>query len=192
MLHQIIFNVTFYGILFKIDRDLAELTRTKRCPYCGGPLHRAFYERSPRGGPDRLPREYAIRLGLCCGHCRCRTLPPSSLFLGRKQHWGAIVLVVTMVRQKRPGGQAARKLMEKLNVSQPTLVRWMRYFQEEYPATGAWKKHRSRVGLQVSSNELPGSLVDYFIKIKKDNQGALAACLCFLACGRTSPGEQAC
>ncbi len=102
------------------------------------------------------------------------------------------MLVVTMFRQKRTEGHAARKLMEKLYVSYPTLVRWMRYFQQEYPATDAWKQYHSRVGLAVRSEELPGSLIDYFIKIEKDNQCALVACLCFIACGRTSPKEQAC
>lgn len=129
---------------------------------------------------------------MCCGDCRRRTLPPSSLFLGRKQHWAAIVLVVTMLRQKRTEGYTGRRLMAMFYVSHATLVRWTRYFQEEYPAAGAWKKYRSRVGLQVSGNELPGSLVDYFIRIKKDDQRALASCLCFLACGRTSPEVQAC
>lgn len=192
MLQQIIFNVTLYHILFKIDRDLAELTRAKCCPYCGGPLHSAFYERSPRGGPDTLPTDYSIRMGMCCGHCRRRTLPPSSLFLGRKQHWGAIVLVVTMFRQKRTEGYTARKLMEKFYVSYPTLVRWMRYFQEEYPAGDTWKEHSSRVKLRVRSDELPGSLVEYFVHVKADEQEGLVACLCFLACGQASPKVQAC
>jgi hypothetical protein len=192
MLQQIVFNVTLYSILFKIDQELTEIARAACCPYCGGPLHCGYYIRKPRGGPDNLPEEYSIRMGLCCGHCRRRTLPPSSLFLGRKQHWGAIVLVVTMFGQKRTEGYTISRLMDMFCVSYPTLVRWRRYFQEEYAASSRWKECRSRVGLRVRSDDLPGALVEYFVHVKADEQEGLVACLCFLACGRVSPKVQAC
>ncbi len=44
----------FYLVLHRIDRELAEETRAKGCPFCGGALHYATYRRAPRGGPEDL------------------------------------------------------------------------------------------------------------------------------------------
>lgn len=191
MLQQIVFNVTLYRILFKIDQDLTEISRAQRCPNCGGPLHRAYYVRRPRGGPGNLPDEYSIRMGLCCGHCRRRTLPPSSLYLGRKVRWGAIVLVVTMLRQNRKRGYTINKLMETFSVSYKTVVRWTRYFKDEFPESDTWKRRRGAVAAHVRSDGLPAALVEYFIEVKKDTQQGLVACLCFLACGESVPRQHA-
>jgi len=112
-----------YDVLHAIDVDLAKLTRRARCPSCGGPLHWATYERKPRGGPEKLPDEYLVRLGLCCGRpdCRRRVLPASTLFMGRRVYWGGVVLVVLALRQQRPDGYSARRLRELCGVSRKTL-----------------------------------------------------------------------
>lgn len=191
MILQAVFNVTLYAILFKIDKDLSEITRSKLCPHCGGRLRRAYYLRKPRGGPPNIPDECSTRMGLCCARCRKRTLPPSSLYLGRKVHWGAIVLVVTMMRQRRTGGYTIGKLKETFGVSHPTVVRWTRFFRETFPESSAWKERRGAVAARVRSDELPTALVEYFIEIKKDAQQALVACLCFLACGESHPRQHA-
>jgi hypothetical protein len=38
-----------YQLLEKADADLAEEARRKGCRHCGGRVHRADYERKPRG-----------------------------------------------------------------------------------------------------------------------------------------------
>ena len=56
MFIEIVQRGTFFEHLRQIDEDLAEQTRRRGCPWCGGALHRAAYLRKPRGGPDLLLR----------------------------------------------------------------------------------------------------------------------------------------
>jgi hypothetical protein len=151
-------------------------------------LHRAFYERKPRGGPTTLPEAYSVRLSLCCGRmgCRRRSLPPSCLFMGRRVYWGPVVLVVVTLRQQRSVGASANKLRRLFGISHKTLVRWMRYFREVFPRTVQWQRLRGLVSAEVFNAELPSALLMYVIGTQKDEQQALIACLCFLAAGGVS------
>ena len=188
---EIIRDVAFYRVLFEIDQDLAEETRRKGCPFCGGPLHYAKYPRVGRGGPDGLPDELRQRLGLCCGRpgCRKRVLPPSCLFHGRRWHWGAVVLVATTLLQQRTSGWNVDRLTGKLGISasRATLVRWLRYFRESFPTSAWWQRLRGRVGAEVGDPGLPGSLVARFEQATGDPARGLVACLRFLALGSLPP-----
>ena len=95
-------SAALFFVLARIDWSLAAEVRAGGCPHCGGPLHAAHYLRKPRGGPP-LPDSLSTRRSLCCGHCRRRSTPPSGLFLGRKVYWGAVVVVVAALRQRRTG-----------------------------------------------------------------------------------------
>jgi hypothetical protein len=141
---DIVFGVTFFQILHRIDKDLAEQTLTGGCPHCQGALHHASYQRKPRGGPPELPEEMCRRLSLCCARqgCRKRVLPPSCLFLGRKVYWGAIVLVVVAAKQRRPGSVSAAKLKSLFDVSRETVTRWLDFFAEVFPKSQVWKRCR--------------------------------------------------
>ncbi len=77
---------------------------------CGGRLHSANYPRAPRGGPDHLPEEYRSRFSFCCDRdgCRKRMTPPSVRFLGRKVYLGAVVILVSAMRQ----GPTPRRVRE--------------------------------------------------------------------------------
>src|SRR5207245_4136959 len=73
-----------FQLLEKVDADSAEAARQARqegCLYCGGPLHRADYDRKPRGGPGWDRRD-----SFCCAQdgCRRRRRPESGRFLGPK------------------------------------------------------------------------------------------------------------
>ena len=148
-----------YCVLAAIDADLERQTRAAGCPRCGGPLHAAHYERKPRGGPD-LPDAMSVRLGLCCGHCRCRTLPPSALFLGRKVHWGAVIVLVAAARQRQAGSASASKLRKAFGVSWQTVKRWMDWFLTVLPASGGWQRLRGRIGPGVRDDDLPAGLLE--------------------------------
>ena len=39
MYHELFADATFWAFLFSIDQDLANASREKRCPACGGTLH---------------------------------------------------------------------------------------------------------------------------------------------------------
>ena len=188
---EIIRDAAFYRALFAIDQDLAEETRRKGCPFCGGALHYAKYPRVGRGGPDGLAAELRQRLGLCCGRagCRRRVLPPSCLFHGRRWHWGAVVLVAMTLLQQRTSGWNVDRLMGRLGISasRSTLVRWFRYFRESFPSSALWQRLRGRVCARVGDGDLPGDLVVHFEQAAGDPASGLVACLRFLALGGHPP-----
>ena len=184
MLPELADKVTLYEVLHRIDVDLSEQARAAGCP-CGGPLHRASWVRKPRGGPE-LPKAYAVRLGLCCGDCRRRTLPRSTLFFGRRVYWGVVVVVVMGLRQG--GGQwGMRRLQRLLGMSLSTLRRWAAWFREVFPNSIRWKRLRGRLAGWLDPLRLPTALLERF-SAHLDSEASVAACLRFLA-SNPPPGE---
>ena len=116
MYHKLLFDATFWTFLFGIDQELAEEVRAEKCPSCGCHLHCANYPRKPRG-PRDLPEEYRYRLSFCCARdgCRKRVTPPSVRFLGRKVYLGAVVILVSAMRQG-PTPRRVRELTELFHV----------------------------------------------------------------------------
>lgn len=135
-------------------------------PRCGGPLHRADYQRKPRGGPPDLDEAYSVRHSLCCGRtgCRRRVLPPSVLFWGRRVYWGVVVLVVTAIRQERAPVATVRRLNELFGVTRPTLARWRRYYLEVFVDSPCWRRLSGHLMPPVQPYELPGGLIDLFFE----------------------------
>jgi len=152
-------RASLFLLLARIDLDLAAEVRADRCPHCDGPLHWARYLRKPRGGPP-LPEKLSVRHGLCCGHCRRRTLPSSVLFLGRKVYWASVVTLVVALRQRRPASASARKLRERLGVSWQTILRWMAYWAETFPCSRAWRSFRGQLSSNIRDDDLPAGLCD--------------------------------
>jgi hypothetical protein len=109
MYHDLPASASFWSFLLTVDEDLAEETRKKGCP-CGGCLHSANYQRKPRGTPAQLPEPQRLRLSFCCDRdgCRKRATPPSVRFLGRKVYLGAIVVLISAMRQ----GPTPRRVRE--------------------------------------------------------------------------------
>lgn len=188
MLIDLLYSLNLFRLLHRIDQLLAGQTRQKKCQCgdCGGPLHHASYLRKPRGGPERIPVEYSIRLGLCCGKkgCRRRILPPSTLFLGRHVYWAGVILLVTTLQQQRTEGYSAAKIMKTYQITPRTLKRWMAFFLEELPKSPVWKQARGFISPRVREADLPSSLVSYFVKAILDKEKAIARCLLLLATGQ--------
>ncbi len=185
MLAELLQDVSLFRILHQIDQDLALACRQAGCPFCHSPLHNAPYTRKPRAGPDRIPEEFCVRLSLCCSkeECRRRVLPPSCLFLGRKVYWGAVILIVTTLRQQKPQNNSINMLARKFDISRNTVVRWIRYFREMFPKSQQWQRLRGLVSAQISNHDLPRGLVEYFLRTRTSSSGGLANCLHFLASG---------
>ena len=118
---------SFWSLLLSIDRDLAECARRQGCP-CGGRLHCANYPRAPLGGPEQLPDEYRQRFSFCCERdgCRKRLTPPSVRFLGRKVYLGAVVVLISAMRQG-PTPRRARELSRLFGVDRATIARWQTF-----------------------------------------------------------------
>jgi hypothetical protein len=186
MLPDLLRDVSFFQVLFRIDQDLAETCRQAGCPYCQGPLYYSPYLRKPRGGPKDLPEEYQKRFSLCCGReeCRRRVLPPSCLFLGRKVYWQAVILVALTLRQSRTTGVSINRLMRMFSIARTTIVRWIQYFRSAFPVSTLWQRIRGRVHAAIGDQGLPGLLVDSFLDHCADIFTGLVACLQFLAAGQ--------
>jgi hypothetical protein len=163
MYHDLPRTARFWLVLFAIDRDLAETVRKKGCS-CGGRLHCANYLRKPRGTPVQIPSSQRLRLSFCCDRdgCRKRTLPPSVRFLGRKVYLGAIVILISALRQG-PTPRRVRELSQRFGADESTITRWQLFWREHFPQTPFWKTARARIVPAVEIVSLPYSLVDAFL-----------------------------
>jgi hypothetical protein len=163
MYHDLPRAARFWSFLFAIDKDLAKKTRTNACP-CGGRLHSANYLRKPRGTSVQLPEAQRVRLSFCCDRdgCRKRTTPPSVRFLGPKVYLGAIVILISAMRQG-PSPRRVRELAARFGADRRTIARWQVFWSEHFPQTPFWKVARARLIPLLEIATLPYSLVDAFL-----------------------------
>jgi hypothetical protein len=163
MCHSLLASASLYALLLQVDEDLAETARRGGCPADGGVLHRACYERRPRGSLVALRRQDRTRLSFCCANreCRKRTTPPSVRFLGRRVYLGGVVVLLSTMRH---GGTAKRlaRLRELFGVAPRTVQRWRRWWRETFPHTRCWKEARARLREPVAPSELPEDLLESF------------------------------
>ena len=162
MWHALLRDTKFFDLLYTLDQDLADQTRSQGCP-CGGRLDQAHYPRKPRGGPANLSPDRERRFSFCCNRdgCRSRATPPSVRFLGRRVYFGVVIVLVTAMAQGVTPRRGA-ELRAQLGVDRRTLVRWRRWWQEHFPTSSFWREHRARFSPAVSADGLPGALVDRF------------------------------
>jgi hypothetical protein len=171
MYHKLLFDATFWTFLFRVDRKLAEEVQAEKCPSCGCHLHRANYPRKPRG-PRNLPDEYRYRLSFCCARdgCRKRVTPPSVRFLGRKVYLGAVVILVSAMRQG-PTPRRVRELTELFDVDRRTIYRWRDFWNEYFPRTTFWKVARARLVPVFKIVNFPRSLLEAYVRTGDDRDG---------------------
>ena len=163
MYHDLPRTARFWLFLLAIDEDFAEAARKGGCP-CGGDLHCANYLRKPRGAPVQLPESQGLRLSFCCHRdgCRKRVTPPSVRFLGRKVYLGAIVILISAMRQG-PTPRRDRELSARFGADPRTIARWQVFWREHFPQTPFWKIARARLVPVVPIVSLPYSLVEDFL-----------------------------
>jgi hypothetical protein len=168
---ELVDRASFWSFLLSIDRDLAESTRRKACS-CGGRLHCANYPRSPRGGPHDLPDEYNHRFSFCCDRddCRKRATPPSVRFLGRKVYLGAVVILISAMRQG-PTPRRVHELASLFGVDKGTIGRWQTFWRDRVPQTPFWKIARGRLVPVVEIVALPLSILEGFIRYGGQYEG---------------------
>jgi hypothetical protein len=180
MYHDLPDAASFWAFLFVIDQDLAETARKNGCP-CGGHLHRANYPRKPRGTRHQLPESQCQRLSFCCDRdgCRKRVTPPSVRFLGPKVYLGAIIIVISAMRQG-PTPRRVRELCTRFGADRRTIARWQAFWREHVPQTPFWKVAHARFTPVIRIVTLPYSLVDAFLSRDAGDTG-WARLLRFLA-----------
>jgi hypothetical protein len=166
-------DVRLFELLGQIDEDLARQASDRGCR-CGGRLHSARYPRKPRGGPPGLSVQYEYRLSYCCAAdgCRKRTTPPSVRFLGRKVYLGALVVLVSALRQG-PTPTRVSVLHELFGVGERTLRRWRQWWQRTFAEGVFWRTARGRVLPVVTARDLPRGLVERFAGTAVERAGAV-------------------
>ena len=180
MYHDLPRGARFWSLLLSIDQGFAEDARKKACP-CGGRLHCANYVRKPRGTPVQLAEAQCLRLSFCCDRdgCRKRLTPPSVRFLGPKVYLGAVVILISAMRQG-PTPRRVRELSIRFGADRRTIARWQVFWREHFPQTPFWKDARARVVPVFEIVTLPYSLVGAFLRGDPPDSG-WERLLCFLA-----------
>jgi len=178
---SILQDARLYEVLHRLDVDLAERTRASGCPRCDGVLHSAHYARKPRGGPRGLSPALEQRLSFCCARdgCRRRATPPSVRFLGRRVYFGAVVLLVSALRDGL-SARRVRALRVQLGVDVRTLRRWRSWWQESFVKSAFWRAARARFAPPLAEAALPGALLERF-DAEAGPAGSLVQTLRFLA-----------
>jgi hypothetical protein len=109
------------------------------------------------------------------------------LFLGRRVYLGAVVVLVSALREGITERRAAQ-LRELLGVGVRTLRRWRAWWREGFVAGSFWKSVRGRFVPPVEVAELPASLLERFGGA--DERSRLVQMLMFLsALSTTSAGS---
>jgi len=152
-----------YQLLQRCDDDLAAEQRAGGCLLCGAALHSARYPRKPRGCRGRLSPEYGWRSSFCCARrdCRQRATPPSLRFLGRKVYLGAVVVLIAALRCG-PTPARMRTLEDLVGVSRRTVLRWRRWWCEEFFDTPFWRVASGNLLPPVQRAALPAALLERF------------------------------
>jgi hypothetical protein len=143
-----------HQLLEKVDADLAREACQKGCLYCDGKLHRADFDRKPRGGP-RWERRYSF----CCAQadCRRRRTPESVRFLGRRVYAGLVVVLITVIIHGLKPARV-RRLREALQIDSRTVKRWRQWWLDKFVRSSFWKAARARFMPPVCEQTLPLSL----------------------------------
>ncbi len=152
----------FYEVLRQVDLDLAGEARSQGCLSCGDRLHRADYDRKPRGGPEGSPA-YVRRFSFCCQRegCRRRLTPPSVRFLGRRVYLATVVVLVAVLRHGLLPGRVDW-LHRVLGVSRRTLGRWRLWWRRTFVETRCWREVRGRIVPAIDEERIVRSLWDRF------------------------------
>lgn len=145
-----------------LDQQIARDAKTGGCPHCGGRLHHSGWIRKPRGAS--LPDRCCIRWGLCCGQCRRRTLPDSTLFCGRHVYLKVVLLLVVAARQQQLSPTSMTALRKLFGVSATTIRRWVRVFLERLQASPAWQQQRGRISPEVHDAAVPHALFAWLVR----------------------------
>ena len=160
MLHLARLAGQFFSWLEELDELIAAKVAAAGCRHCDGPLHRANYQRKPRGALIAPGGEASsLRHSLCCGRrgCRKRALPPSLRFLGRRVYLEAVVVLASVwVQTAATIGEA----MKASGVPWRTLRRWAEWWREGFPRLPTWAELRARfVPPPPDEARLPESLI---------------------------------
>ena len=178
MCHVLLQTPSFFGLLLRIDGELAEETKAAGCRICVGVLHRANYPRKPKGCLKEFQDEFSSRFSFCCNLCHKRCTPVSVRFLGQRGYLG--IVVVLMSTRRVATMSAAGRLCATLEIPLSTITRWRHWWRHEFPLTPLWQAACARFMPPVATEELPWSLIERFAAPSPSGAEQLLRLLCFL------------
>ena len=158
-----------HQLLEKVDWDLAEQAHQQGCLFCGGKLHRADYDRKPRGGP-----EWDYRYSFCCARegCRRRRTPELVRFMRRRVYAGLVVVLVSArVHGLKP--ERVARLREALGIERRTLERWHQWWLVTFVESSFGRAARARFLPPLCPRTRPGLLGLSFQVQRRDRRLAL-------------------
>jgi hypothetical protein len=159
--------VEFHAELIRTDLEIARRLQLRGCPRvdCLGRLHRADFARKVRGLPVGDSSSFATRIGLCCGRCRRRVLPPTVRFFGRSSY--AFIATLVAVATTLASGIASGARL--VGAAWATVARWIHFLQCELACRGEWQAGRGRLPAELALERLPLSLVEVFGSVDSDD-----------------------
>ena len=145
---------------------IAEEAAANGCSACGGRLHAGNFPRKARGVPLDLAGFFEDRFSYCCSNkkegCRTRLTPDSVRFLGRRVFVAAVVVTLSALLEQGLTARRFARVLEVVDVSRRTLVRWIAWWRDTVPVTRFWLAHRPLLGGIAASARLPGSIIARF------------------------------
>jgi hypothetical protein len=108
-----------------------------------------------------VPTASCRRHSFCCGRegCRQRVAPPSVRFMGRRVYPAALVTLSCALKR----GLTRRRCEELrglFGASRKTLLRWSRWWKEQFPATKFWSGLRGLFMPPPRNAALPGAFFE--------------------------------
>jgi len=164
MLHIFGRSANFHQTLLQLDAEIAERTRARGCPHCGGRLHRANYPRQGFGLHADVRPLYATRFSFCCGRCRRRATPPSVRFFGQRRFVAALFVLLSALRlpvTEQRCEQLVRHFAVYLSLS--TWKRWRAWWRHRFPISAFWTDAKAHVPSVNTSTPLPRGLLQAFL-----------------------------
>jgi len=154
-------DAAFFSLLLEMDREAVEVCRDEGCPHCSGRLDRGDYSRKPRGQPEGVAEDFAVRFSLCCSvdGCRRRVTPFSVRFLARRIYVGAAVVLVAAAMQG-PSPARVKRLSELFGMAPRMARRWLAWWQTNFAESDFFRSLRGLLRRWVSAEELPRALLE--------------------------------
>ena len=91
-------------------------------------------------------------------------------FLGRKVYLGAVVILVSAMRQG-PTPRRVRELSRLFGVDKATIARWQSFWRDQIPQTPFWKIARARLVPVFEIVALPLSILEAFLCSRRPAPG---------------------
>ena len=91
-------------------------------------------------------------------------------FLGRKVYLGAVVILISAMRQG-PTPRRVRELSSLFGVDRATIARWQTFWRDHVSQTPFWKIARGRLVPVVEIVALPLSILEAFLRSGDDTPG---------------------